>query len=247
MDMFIGDVEPGDIFAAIHDVLRAKTAEACTAIFRAVLDRCDIDTFATGEVDLRSRSRSVFHVIDWPDDWRHYYFSSGLVHRDPLVTALEHRVSPFTWAELRADRTLPQAGTEALERTAEAGWVDGLVVPLPRGGGKRVGIVSIVARRTLISDAQKHLLPALCICYHERLRGLVSAQRLPVPPAGLTSREFDCLALIARGMSDRQIATELGMAVSTAHEHVENARKRFEAATRAELAAAAVSLGVIHF
>lgn len=247
MDMLIGDIEAGDIFVAIRDILSAPTAEACIAIFRAALDRCGIDTFATGEVDLRFRSRSVFHVIDWPEDWRLYYFGSGLVYRDPLVGALEHRISPFTWTELRADRTLPQVGTEALERTAEAGWTDGLVVPLPRGGGKRVGIVSIVARRTRITELQKLLLPPLCICFHERLRGMVAAHRLPVAPAGLTSRELDCLQLVAKGMSDRQIAAELHIAASTAHEHVEHARKRFDASTRAELAAAAISLGVIHF
>jgi LuxR family quorum sensing-dependent transcriptional regulator len=247
MDMLIGDVEADDIFSAIDEILRARTAEACIAVFRATLDRCGIDTFASGEVDLRFRSRSVFHVIDWPEDWRTYYFNSGLVHRDPLVGALENRISPFTWTELRADRTLPQAGTQALERAAEAGWTDGLVVPLPRGGGHRVGIVSLVARKSRVTRAQKRFLPALCICFHERLRGLVAAHSLPTAPAGLTSREFDCLQLVAKGMSDRQIAAVLNVAVSTAHEHVEHARKRFEAATRAELAAAAVSLGVIHF
>jgi DNA-binding CsgD family transcriptional regulator len=247
MDMLIGDAEADDIFAAIDEVLRASTAEKCIAVFRATLDRCGIDTFASGEVDLRFRSRSVFHAIGWPEDWRNYYFSSGLVHRDPLVGALEHRISPFTWMELRADRTLPHVGTQALERAAEAGWTDGLVVPLPRGGGQRVGIVSLVARRSHVTGAQKRFLPALCICFHERMRGLVAAHNLPVAPAGLTSREFDCMQLVAKGMSDRQIAAVLNVAVSTAHEHVEHARKRFEASTRAELTAAAVSLGVIHF
>ena len=49
------------------------------------------------------------------------------------------------------------------------------------------------------------------------------------------------------GDSTVEIAAALNISVSTAHEHVENARKRFEAANRAELVAAAVSLGVIHF
>ena len=65
--------------------------------------------------------------------------------------------------------------------------------------------------------------------------------------AGLTARELDCLPLVSKGFSDREIAAALHISVSTAHEHVENARKRFEAANRAELVAAAVSLGVIHF
>lgn len=245
MDLAIGDVKANDIFTAIRDLQAARAPEICVAIFRTVLDRCNIDTFASGEIDLRSRSRMVFHVIGWPQDWRNYYFSSGLMQRDPVISALDHRISPFTWAELRADRTLQHVGTEALERAAEAGWTDGLIVPLPRGGN-RVGVVSIVARRASITEIQKLLLPPLCVCFHERMRGLVAAHSLPVAPAGLTSRELDCLQLVARGMSDRQIAATLHIAASTAHEHVEHARKRFEASTRAELAAAAASLGVIH-
>ncbi|WP_075290130.1 helix-turn-helix transcriptional regulator [Pararhizobium arenae] len=240
------DVEPMDILEAISGMLSATAADACTAIFRSLLDRCGIDTFAAGEIDLRNRARAVFHVIDWPEDWRRYYFASGLVNRDPLLDALENRAGPFTWVELRADRTLPRLGTEALDKAAEAGWIDGLVVPVPRGG-QRVGIISIVARRSLISERHKLLLPPLCICFHERLRGLIAGHALPVAPAGLTARELDCLPLVSKGLSDRQIAAELSISISTAHEHVENARKRFEAATRAELVAAAVSLGVIHF
>lgn len=240
------EIGPLDIVTAIGAILAASVPKECVAIFRNMLDRCGIDTFAAGEIDLRHRARSVFHVLDWPEDWRRYYFGSGLVNRDPLLSALEKRTGPFTWSELRADRTLPRLGTEALERAAEAGWTDGLVVPIPRGG-QRVGIVSIVARKGPISQMQKLLLPPLCICFHVRLRGMVAGHDLPVPPAGLTGRELDCLPLVSKGYSDREIAAALNISVSTAHEHVENARKRFEAANRAELVAAAVSLGVIHF
>lgn len=244
--MPVVDVEPMDVLSAISGMLSATTRDVCVGLFRGILDRCGIDTFATGEIDLRHRARSVFHIIDWPDDWRRYYFASGLVNRDPLLRALEKHTGPFTWVELRADRTLQQLGTEALDKAADAGWIDGLVVPIPRGG-QRVGLISIVARGSLISERQKMLLPPLCICFHERLRGLIAGHDLPVAPAGLTARELDCLPLVSKGLSDRQIAAELHISVSTAHEHVENARKRFEATTRSELVAAAVSLGVIHF
>ncbi|MDQ0319517.1 DNA-binding CsgD family transcriptional regulator [Pararhizobium capsulatum DSM 1112] len=240
------DVESMEILTAISGILSAATPDACTKLFRGILDRCGIDTFAAGEIDLHHRARCVFHIIDWPDDWRRYYFASGLVNRDPFLSALERYTRPFTWAELRADRTLPRLGTEALDKAAEAGWIDGLIVPIPRGG-QRVGLISMVARRSMITERQKLLLPPLCICFHVRLRGMIAGHDLPVAPAGLTARELDCLPLVSKGFSDREIAAELNISVSTAHEHVENARKRFEAGTRSELVAAAVSLGVIHF
>jgi DNA-binding CsgD family transcriptional regulator len=46
-------------------------------------------------------------------------------------------------------------------------------------------------------------------------------------------------------MSDRQISLSIGVAPSTAHEFVEKAKHRLGAKSRAELAAIAVSLGIV--
>ena len=63
-------------------------------------------------------------------------------------------------------------------------------------------------------------------------------------PAGLTDRELACVRLAAKGMSDAAIASELGIAQSTAHEFIEKAKKRMTVRTRAELAALATALGI---
>ncbi|HMN87187.1 MAG TPA: autoinducer binding domain-containing protein [Bauldia sp.] len=228
---------------ALADILRATSVAACVAVFRAALDALDIDTFSCGELDLRHRSRSIFHVIDWPPDWQRFYFSSGLVERDPVVENLARYDRPFTWADLRADRRLAQVGQDGLERVAAAGWIDGLVVPIPRGG-PRYGLVSLVARRH-IDEAGRRALGPLALCFHARVLPLVRHEGFAVPPAGLTPREIECLGLVVRGGSDRMIAAELGISLATAHEHVERAKRRLTARTRAELAAVAVSLGIV--
>jgi LuxR family quorum sensing-dependent transcriptional regulator len=74
---------------------------------------------------------------------------------------------------------------------------------------------------------------------------MAPAYGFPVPPAGLTEREIQCLALIARGRSDRTVGVQLGIAQSTAHEYLENAKRKLKARTRAEAVALAVSLGII--
>ena len=63
--------------------------------------------------------------------------------------------------------------------------------------------------------------------------------------AGLTPREIDVLSLVVRGYTDVRIATELGIATATAHEHVERAKHRLGTRSRAELAAVAVSFGIV--
>ena len=62
---------------------------------------------------------------------------------------------------------------------------------------------------------------------------------------GLTKREIDCLRLIARGITDREVGKKLGISTSTAHEHFETAKKKLKASTRAEATAIAVSLAIV--
>jgi LuxR family quorum sensing-dependent transcriptional regulator len=221
----------------------ARLADAISA-FRAALTPLNIDTFSAGEIDTAHRNRSTFTVIDWPESWRKFYFSSAILERDPLVENLGfYGGRPFTWEDLRADRRLAQLGTEALDVAAQAGWRDGLAVPLHRSG-THYGIVSIVAR-DIIPDAHRQILVPLCLAFHSVTGPLVRREGFAMPPAGLSPREVEVVDLVAHGKTDADIAKALGISAATAHEHVERAKARLDTRTRAELAAVAVSLGII--
>jgi DNA-binding NarL/FixJ family response regulator len=71
---------------------------------------------------------------------------------------------------------------------------------------------------------------------------LDAARPLPAPADagyGLTPRERDVLALVAEGLSNRQIVTELYISPNTAGVHVSHILTKFGAATRTEAAAIA--------
>ncbi|MEX1078798.1 MAG: helix-turn-helix transcriptional regulator [Homoserinimonas sp.] len=63
--------------------------------------------------------------------------------------------------------------------------------------------------------------------------------------AALSKRELDVLCLVARGLTDQQIARELVLSVHTIHRHVANARTRLGVPTRAAATAWAVQRGLI--
>jgi DNA-binding NarL/FixJ family response regulator len=63
------------------------------------------------------------------------------------------------------------------------------------------------------------------------------------PLAGLTDREREVLRLIARGMSNRDIGTELFISPKTASVHVSNILGKLGAASRTEAAAIAYREG----
>src|SRR5205823_12622995 len=64
------------------------------------------------------------------------------------------------------------------------------------------------------------------------------------PVAGLTDREREVLALVARGKSNREIAAELFIAPKTASVHVSNILAKLGAASRTEAAAIAHAEGI---
>jgi len=182
--------------------------------------------------------------MEWPERWRAYYLQSGLLHHDPLIDALPVMGATFTWDELRARRALTAAGTEALNKIAAEGWVDGLVVSIHRAG-THYGLVSLVTLNHHITSVEKKHLEAVSLVFHERLRLLVPKEGFRLPPAGLTPREIDCIKLIAEGLSDITAGERLGIRGSTVHQHAERAKMKLEARNRAELVALAVGYGIV--
>ena len=73
---------------------------------------------------------------------------------------------------------------------------------------------------------------------------VLGAAGLPRPerklPAGLTPREVEVLVHLARGSTNKEIASALGIAVRTANHHVENIYSKLDVTTRAAAAVFAV-------
>nr|MBN2278789.1 response regulator transcription factor [candidate division Zixibacteria bacterium] len=61
----------------------------------------------------------------------------------------------------------------------------------------------------------------------------------------LTRRELDVVNLIARGMSNKEIANELHIAVHTVKSHVHNILEKLALHTRLELASFALTEGMV--
>jgi LuxR family quorum-sensing system transcriptional regulator CciR len=216
----------------------------CADLFRAAIAPLGYDTFACGEFDASDRNRAVFHLIDWPERWRAFYMSSGLIHRDPVVEAVAERDTPLTWGDLRADRSFAAVGGEALERIVAHGWTKGYCVPIIQGGNRR-GIVSLVGCGAEPGEAERAFLYLISTALHQHVRSLVPTKGFAVPPIGLTDRELAAVRLVARGAPDKEIAQALAIAPSTAHEFVEKAKAKLGARSRAELAFLAAQLAIV--
>jgi DNA-binding NarL/FixJ family response regulator len=66
-----------------------------------------------------------------------------------------------------------------------------------------------------------------------------------IPAEELTKRELEVLALMAEGKTDKEIANELGIAESTAKNHVSNILGKLNVPNRAGAVAVGYQLGLV--
>lgn len=96
------------------------------------------------------------------------------------------------------------------------------------------------------AEGEVHLDPAVAGIVARRMRNGV-AGGVPTGPeslASLTARERDVLAAVARGLSNRAIADQLGITERTARTHVSNILAKLGLASRTQAALLAVQHGV---
>jgi DNA-binding NarL/FixJ family response regulator len=157
---------------------------------------------------------------------------------DALVVVCSERLllTPTFQAETeRAAGAVPRVavalapGPEAAAYAARLGW----------HGFVPASSATAAITRTIVAAARGEL-----AFPQSALTGLVRAlaRVAPVGPtresASLTPRQQQIVTLIAQGATDAEIATLLNISRSTAHKHVQNARRRLRAKTRGQLVAA---------
>jgi DNA-binding CsgD family transcriptional regulator len=232
-----------EIFNFSGAIKNCKTLDACARLFRDTIARHGFNTFACGEVDIVEQNRCVFYVIDWPQGWLDVYLKSGFIEHDPVVERAKHQTLPFAWSELLADKSLPKKSRSVLQTAATFGWTEGLAVPFRRTE-TRFGLVSLAGNRVALDADERDGLAIIAMCLYEQVRRLGPSLGVALALSALTMRELDSLRLVAGGHSDKEIATILGIAQSTAHEHVEAGKRKLKVNNRAEAAAVGVSLGL---
>ena len=224
------------------ELQQSMSVAACADLFRNAVAGFGIEAFACGEIDLEDRDRNVMFIAEWPKAWVRYYLKSGLIDRDPILNALQVCRSAFSFTDIRHDPRFSNLDRAMLREAAEHGWARGLAVPISRGG-TRFGLVTLIGRGEEFEQSQRAYLCLISECLLTRIRSL-GVEVDYVAPAGMSKREIEAARLVALGFSDEEIGAKLGISASTAHHHVESARSRLKAKSRAHMAALCVSLGI---
>lgn len=165
------------------------------------------------------------------EEWGRRYVEEQLQRNDPTIQAIFAADRPFTWTEVRA-RTRDPKGMRVFEEADKTGGKEGLVIPI-HGALGEVSVMILVTDTCQIKAADRPTLHLLGTVYATAGRTLTELGDDEATASPLTRREGECLAWVARGKTDWAIAQILGISDRTVESHLNSARIKIGADTRA--------------
>lgn len=192
--------------------------------------------------------RAQLHLeTTYAPEWVARYMERNYVSVDPVSLESQRSVVPFRWRAALAlpghDR--PQA-RQVFDEAAEFGMRDGLTVPIRSHCGLSLMSMAVEDAALFKPSAapRRHALHLLAMHYHLSCERALS-QPAAEPPPRLTPREREVLLWTAKGKTGWEIAQILRLAERTVVYHIENARAKLKASSRAQAVVMALSLGLI--
>lgn len=235
--------------AFVDDVSSASTQGELRTILAEITRGLGFAHFALSHhVDLRSSSEPAIRIHNYPDAWERYYDRKQLGRTDPVHRACQTTAVGFTWSQLPKMIPLTRLDRAVLEAAAKQGLGNGYTVPAHVPGEVNGSCSFATARGKPLHAEQLAVAQLVGAFAFEAARRLVKRddKRL-ADPARFSDRERDCLIWVARGKSDPEIATILGISPETVHQYVKAARANYDAVSRSQLVAHALFSGTISF
>jgi LuxR family transcriptional regulator, quorum-sensing system regulator CciR len=235
--------------AFVEDVSSASTQAELRAILTEITADLGFRHFALSHhVDLHSSSEPAIRIHNYPEEWERYYDRQQFGRTDAVHRACQTTATGFAWSQLPRMIPLTRTDHRVLETAARHGLGQGFTVPA-HVPGEVNGSCSFATVRGRPLQAERLATAQLVGMFaFEAARILVkhNHQRL-TDPARFSDRERDCLIWVARGKSDPEIATILGISPETVHQYVKQARANYDAVSRSQLVAHALFSGTISF
>lgn len=199
-------------------------------------------------VDLRKAPTPAVRIHNYPGELEQYHDEQHLGGSDPVHRACQRTAIGFAWSELPRMIQLTPRDLCVLQAAAGQGIGDGFTVPA-HVPGELSGSCSFATAKGVRLEAENLPMAHLAGAF-----AFQAARRLTRPsnqdiskPIHLSNRERECLVWVARGKSDSDIATILGISVETVHQYVKRARAAYDVVSRSQLVTHALFAGTISF
>lgn len=188
-------------------------------------------------------------VSSYPKTWTDRYFNLNYQDLDPVVQRVRRDHYLFDWSgvsKVAGSRDQRRFFDEAMT----FGITSGLTVPINAGFGQTAAFTFAADDRAprldQLTPDSREVLQLIGMYFHMHLKITLGAT-----PSGaardlqLTQRECQCLAWMARGKTIADAAALMGISPRTVAFHLDNARRKFGAASITQCVAEALRRGLL--
>lgn len=194
--------------------------------------------------DLADPQRALALISNYPEGWQGHFTAQRLDRIDPVQQACRSRVSGFRWSALHALIELRPQQVALLKDSRRYGLGDGFTVPLHLPGARAASCSFAVGGRVELPREALWAAELVARTAYDHLRMSTEALGRAIR---LSPQQRACVALMARGLTDRGIARRLSLSEETVTKYLNAARRRYGFARRTQLIAAALRDGVIGY
>jgi len=246
-----------DVDAFIDQSRNCDTADDLRGIMDAITREMGFHSYAllqhAGRFSWSDRSHLA--LSSYPLAWIEYFFGHGLDSDDPVKLSSRKTGLGFSFAEMPRLIQYTHRQRRVLDAARREGITDGFAVPLHIPGEPSGTCTFIVRNGAPLPDrsfAAAQLVGGFAYEAGRRLkqagapfldRGIAarkSDRSIGSKSKRLTSRQLDCLMLVARGKTDWETARILGIAPETVKHHLRIVREHYGVTTRTQAAIRAI-------
>ncbi len=230
--------------ADLHDLMHGISADMGFDFF-ALVHHVDLRPF--GMVNGQSLTSEFIALSNYPQAWIEQYINDDVVNFDPRLLASQRTNVGFGWDQIHELIDITPMHLKTIERARHAGIDDGFTVPAnvpgeingscnfavgPKRAAPRINFPMAQLVGSFAFQAARSMVV--------RSRGLTAR-----PPVKLTDRQLECIVLVARGKTDWEIGTILGISEQTVKQHIADARSRYDVPKRMQVVLRALFDGAV--
>lgn len=234
------DYQPGDGLENVPDRMRTMVRSL------------DLDHFSF--LVLRGPDQQQFCTNDtlntsYPDEWIDRYVALRYADVDPVATLTFKTFRPFFWGQGRFIRRFKKPQRMVFDEARAFHITYGLAIPI-RGVNGEISVFNVVSsdKRHLHDVTRLAHTRILAAAYDTHDRILASqrpTRKDEENQVELSLRERECLSWTLEGKTAGEIATILGLSVSTVNQHASSASRKFGSLNKHHAAVKALRGGLI--
>lgn len=242
-----------DVQAFVREANRATELDELEGLLAGVTRELEFDYYAIiHHVDLNALPSGALRLSNYPQSWAEMLLERRYFVDDPILAGAQRTAAGFLWTDVPKLLSLSSRQKEILGCATNEGLGGGFTVPA-HVPGEFFGSSSFGVR--FGREVPEHSLPAIHYVgsfAFEAARRIARKKTMALINPGqvtprLTPRQLDCVVLTAQGKSVSVVGQLLGISSDTAHEHLEDAKRRLGVARKEQLVARALFYGLITF